>query len=66
MVETHNVDWAHIICRLRSAGLNLEQQALEIGVSARTLKYWQAGDVVPSYPNGAKLLSIFETVYRST
>lgn len=59
------VDWRRIINDLKRVGMTLEQQAREVGVCRRTIIHWREEEHEPTYSRGAKLLSIYHTVYRS-
>jgi lambda repressor-like predicted transcriptional regulator len=65
-MERTQIDWAIIICRLQGHGFSLEQIAAEAGACRRTICYWRDGYCEPSYSKGARLLSVFETVVKST
>lgn len=60
------VDWRKVINSLKGYGFTLEQIGKEVGACRRTIMNWREGDCEPSYSRGAKLLSVFETVVRTT
>ena len=65
-MDPTEVDWPFLICRLNAAGLTKEQLARELQVSPRSIYRWFNGEYEPLYSAGAKLVSIYQTVYKST
>lgn len=65
-MATTEVDWRKIINGLKRHGFTLDQVGMEIGVTRRTVHNWREGFCEPSYTKGAKLLSVFSSVVKST
>ena len=67
MVETKvEVDWRAVINRLRYYGYTMEQIGQQVGACRRTIINWREGDCEPSYSRGVRLLSVFQSVVKST
>lgn len=59
------VDWWKIIYDLQRSGMTHKQQASSIGVSRRTIGYWQNGHE-PPYSKGVELIELHKSVINST
>ena len=65
-MDRTKVDWRVVINTLKRYGFTAEQLSQEVGTTRRTIMYWREGSCEPSYSRGAKLLSVYETVVRTT